>query len=522
VLLPLVVLTISIFISLTVVNNGLGKLDIMLSMLPTIVFVVGVSYSIHILSIYAQEYQKSKQKLDAIILTVKNIWSTIAITAFTTSFGFLSLYLIDIKPIQNFALYNAIAILITGVISILVLPILVSLFNPKYIFKNSAIVALNGNTHGTFVDAVVKKSKLIQLSTVFTILILIWGATMISPNNNFLDDLSRQSELGQELTFFESNFGGIRPFEMAVNQSSSSLMTYDAMLKMEKVHDYLENTYMVSGLISPVTIIKGCNKSFNSGLNSNYKIPDTEKAFNKLIAKIKKKKILIKFTNVISEDFKFARFYGRNLDYGSAKFRLKNNLLQQFLTGNKAENIFHLTGAAELMDATNGKISTKLFLGISLGVFVVTLLILIIFRSIRIALISIVPNVVPVIAVAGLMGFLNIDLKVATALAFTIIFGIAVDDTIHLLKRIKFELKQNNDMTIAIKKTYQSTGKAVVLTSLIISAGFLAFITSEFTGLFYFGILISVGIIFALISDYIILPILLLKIKPKRFNKQKS
>jgi len=501
----------TVIVNLVIIQNGIGYVDIMLSMLPSVIFVVGVSYIIHILSRYAEELSKNQDKNIAIFNTFKNIWSTIVITVITTSIGFLSLYLIQIKPIQNFAIYSAISILTTGLFTLFLLPILLTFINPKLIFKGKSVVTSEGLTHDIFLTKILRNSKTIQFSTLGLVLIFTIGLGQIETNNNFLDDLSHQSDLGKELAFFENSFGGIRPFEMSIQSHSDSLLTYQNILELEKVHHYLENTYQVSGIISPITLIKSANKSFNGGLSSAYILQKNESDFTKLIQKMRKNKIFRKYTYVISTDFKFGRIFGQNLDYGSRTYAYKNELLSTFLDAHHFKTSFQLSGSAELMDDTNSKIAKNLLFGIGIGIFVVTLIIGFIFGSVRIALVSILPNAIPILVIAGIMGFMGIDLKVATALAFTIVFGIAVDDTIHIMKRIKRELKINNEMTLAITNTYQSTGKAVVLTSLIISAGFLAFISSEFTGLFYFGFLISAGIISALFADYILLPILILK-----------
>ena len=236
----------TVIVNLVIIQNGIGYVDIMLSMLPSVIFVVGVSYIIHILSRYAEELSKNQDKNIAIFNTFKNIWSTIVITVITTSIGFLSLYLIQIKPIQNFAIYSAISILTTGLFTLFLLPILLTFINPKLIFKGKSVVASEGLTHGIFLTKILRNSKTIQFSTLGLVLIFTIGLGQIETNNNFLDDLSHQSDLGKELAFFENSFGGIRPFEMSIQSHSDSLLTYQNILELEKVHHYLENTYQVS------------------------------------------------------------------------------------------------------------------------------------------------------------------------------------------------------------------------------------------------------------------------------------
>jgi predicted RND superfamily exporter protein len=132
------------------------------------------------------------------------------------------------------------------------------------------------------------------------------------------------------------------------------------------------------------------------------------------------------------------------------------------------------------------------------------------YRSFKIMLIALVPNVIPLIMLAAILGFFGIQLKVSTAIIFTISFGIAVDDTIHFMSKLRFELNKGQSLLYAIKRTYISTGKAIILTTLILCSGFLLLIFSDFLGTFYVGVLISLTLFFALLADLFLLPVLLI------------
>jgi len=521
VVLPLIILSITVVLTLAAVRVGIGEVDLMLSMLPTVVFVVGVSYTVHVISRYAEELLKTKDRYKAIKKAIREIWSTVAITVLTTSLGFLSLTLIQIRPIQNFAIYNSIGILIAGITSLTLLPALLLLISPEKIIRGSLMVSSSGLKHSSLIGNVLRKPRLVITTTGIFSVVFIVGSFNIKVNNNFLDDLNDSSLLGQELSYFESNFGGIRPFEMTIlpSNDSSSVFTYHNIKSIEKVETYLRDSYGVNGIISPATIIKAGNKSYHGGKPKEYKLPETQPEMISLVKKLRRKAVFRKLETVVSRDLTHGRIYGRGVDYGSLEYQKKNELLNSFLGDHGLKTKFRLTGAAELMDEANRNISTNLFAGIGIGILVVTLIIGILFKSFRLAVISILPNLLPVLAVAGLMGLLGVDLKVSTSLTFTVIFGIAVDDTIHLFNRLKKELQLDGEMKPAMQRTYRSTGKAVVITSFVVSAGFLAFTSSEFQSLFYFGILISVGIIVALLADYFLLPVLISKVNPQRFNK---
>ena len=131
-------------------------------------------------------------------------------------------------------------------------------------------------------------------------------------------------------------------------------------------------------------------------------------------------------------------------------------------------------------------------------------------KSLRMVVISLIPNIIPLLIIAAIIGFFEFDLKISTAIIFTIAFGICVDDTIHFLSKIKMELGKGKSMIYAIKRSYLSTGKAIVLTSVILSSGFITFMFSDFSSTVQVGLLISITLVFAVLSDLLLLPVLLL------------
>ena len=204
---------------------------------------------------------------------------------------------------------------------------------------------------------------------------------------------------------------------------------------------------------------------------------------------------------------------------GQRKVSKLNSNLQDFIDANISLIDFRITGAPDMMDKTNAYISSHIIKGLTFSFLVVALLMGIIFRSLKIALISLIPNVLPLLFVAGLMGLIGVDLKFSTVVIFTIGFGIAVDDTIHLLVRYKYELPRSKNSKESLYKSILTTGKALIITSFILSSGFLTFLLSDFSSTFYIGLLISITLLFALISDLFLLPILIIYFDKKKEDK---
>jgi predicted RND superfamily exporter protein len=175
-----------------------------------------------------------------------------------------------------------------------------------------------------------------------------------------------------------------------------------------------------------------------------------------------------------------------------------------------------------LVDKNADYISRNMLEGLSIAFGVIALIIGVLFRSVRMVIIALIPNLIPLMMIAGLMGLFGIYLKASTSIIFTIAFGIAVDDTIHFLSKLKIELNKGRSLAYAVKHTTLFTGKAIIITSVILAGGFLTLIFSSFGSTFYTGLLVSLTLVFAVIADLTLLPILvLLFLKPKKRVPQK-
>jgi predicted RND superfamily exporter protein len=181
---------------------------------------------------------------------------------------------------------------------------------------------------------------------------------------------------------------------------------------------------------------------------------------------------------------------------------------------------YQITGTAHLIDKNLSYLSVSLVKGLAVSILIVALIMGLIFSSGSILLISIVPNVVPLLFIGGVMGYIGVELKISTAIIFTIAFGIAVDDTIHLLGKFRYELMKGRTRMYALKRSYMTTGKAMILTTLILCSGFALLVFSSFLGTFYLGVMLCLALFVALIADLTLLPVLILLFyTPKKSKK---
>lgn len=525
ILLPQVVL----YLSAIWVIGSMGlfnePINILLVLLPSILFVVGMSDVIHLVSKYIDNLRDGMPKNDAVINAVKEIGLATLLTSVTTAIGFISLIVIPVKPIQSFAIFVSLAVVITFIITILTLPAL-------FIFSKAPVVAekyKNPIWHRVLAKTfkwTLRNRKTIPLAFLLVFGVSLFGVTKLESNNFLMDELKDDNPVKMSFNYMDDNYGGIRPFELMIelkNPEQNQFWDKEVLQDFERVQDYLEDEYGVQRLTSLITFLKTANRSFKSGLHSNYKLPENKgdiARFKKQLQRLENGQIL---RLVVDSTQQFARITGTIPDWGNKKVTAKNDALEIFLKNELKSPYFDvkLTGTAHLLDLNLKTLSYNMMQGLILASVIIAVLMAILYRSFTMTIISLIPNMLPLIVVAGLMGLMGINLKISTAITFTIAFGIAVDDTIHFLSKLKLELSKGKTLLRALRTTYITTGKAIILTSLVLLAGFFMLILSDFEGTFAMGALVSLSLFVAVVADLMLLPLLLLAFYRPRKSKPK-
>lgn len=517
IIVPIATVMIAIICALGVMQVFGKSLDVMSTLLPTILFVVGMSDAVHILNKYIEELRNGLPKIEAIKITFKEIgWATL-LTSITTAIGFATLMMVSIKPIQEFGLYTAIGVLIAFVIAIFFLPALLSLIKrPKVAQKPHHQSFWRGILSRAFLMTL-KHPKRIITSYVIIIVVAGFGLSKLTIDYHLLEDLSEKNPLQQDFRFFENEYEGIRPFEMSmtVKNKKSTIFNYEVMKEMDKTQTYLQEEYGAGFIFSPISIVKLINKAIHGGNSKYYRFPENEATFNKVIRKLQHPSLKKNLSKIVNKDNTACRFTGKMDDVGSKKATELNKAFKLYFANSINTNIidYKMTGTALLVDKNNEFLAVNMITGLSIAFLLIALIIGFLFKSIRMALISLVPNFIPLIIIGGLMGFIGHSINMSTSIIFTIAFGIAVDDTIHFLSKFKIEQNKELSFLYALKRTYLSTGKAIVLTTLILCGGFLSLIFSDFKSTFLIGVYVSITLFVAVITDLVLLPVLLVLTK---------
>lgn len=504
--------------SLVWLVGGMSALDqpinIILVTIPSIMFVVSMSDVIHLVSRYLDSLRDGKNKYDAIMQSINEVGLATLLTSITTAIGFFSLYFVRVEPIQRFGIVIGIGVLIAFILTFALLPVCFYLFpDPKYIHKTKKDHFWKKYLQNWFIWITKKRSAVLVIWIVI-VAVCITGGAMIEADNLIMDDLDQSEQIQKDFRYLGEHYGGIRPFELAVTlkDSNKSVWDLDVLNKLDSIELYLEQQYDTRIRVSLTKAVKILNRASHAGDIKYYKIPQSKKQLRKLKRPIRIAQQGKFYRTLVDSTGSIIRLGGAMDDIGNKVVKAKSDSLEKYIQRKGYDEFFdfQITGTAHLLDKNMRYLSTSLIQGLSVSVLIVALIIGFIYRSFSILAISIITNMIPLIFVAGLMGYFGINLKTSTAIVFTIAFGIAVDDTIHYLGKFKYELMKGKDKLYALKRSYLTTGKAMILTTLILCGGFFLLILSSFQGTFYMGLMLCLTLLVALIADITLLPVLLL------------
>lgn len=507
-------------------------LDMLSNLIPSIMFVVGIADIIHLFTRYQQDLASGLSRKEAMKATVGEIGMAIFLTSLTTAIGFTSLLVSPLPPIQLFGVYAAAGVLFAFIIAMALVPSGLMLVNPEKVRTNKGAVSWKGwDRFLAYLYKWVKANPMpIVVGTVLLLALSGWGISRISFDSYLLDDISEDDPAKVSMTFFEDNFYGSRPFEMAIMpKGDHEVAELEILQDVEKIQEYLASLERISPFMSLVNYLKSANQIYRGGSNRFYRLPRKQERVDELIGfglTSGGKELL---DRIVNEDLTMARVSARMGDVGTYRFGDLRDSLDKFIHREcNLDNFeYRLTGSPIIVEENVVVLREGLFAGLALAFSLVGILMGGMFRSWRMVFIGVVPNVIPLLVTAGMMGFLGITLRASTSIVFLVAFGIAVDDTIHFLGRLRIEFREGKDLETAIENAVLGTGKALVITTLILLTGFLILLGSDFGGTYSVGLFTGLTLLVALFSDLLLLPVLVRWSKignkqAKQFEKEKG
>jgi len=514
ILLPLVVILVSLIWSLSFISITGHTLDIITSLLPPILAAICMSDIIHISSHYIEQLRSGLSKKEALNKTYKEIGLATFFTCCTVAAGFITLGITDIIPIRNFGFFAAVGILLAFGITMVALYAYYSFSPiPKVVHEKKADHRWTSFLSFSFITVLKNKKAVFVLLSIF-IAASLFFANKIEINSSLLQEIPKGNPMLDDYRFMEKDFSGTRPFELAlsVTDKKSSFFELEKMKQVEEIETFLKDSCGIGYIISPLSLFRGANKAFHSGENASFILPKTQKEISRFYEGITQTEYADEMKHYMLADGSRIRISGRLPNLSVKEFEpLKKKIDDFFAIKKSAFGFSHqLTGSAILLDKVTYSLTGNLFTGILFDVLIISLIALIILRNWIATIIVLIPNIVPLFFMAGVMGIMGINLKADTSGIFAIALGLAVDDTIHFMSRLRLELSKGLSLPYAVKRTYLSTGKAIVITTLVLLSGFMTLLSSSFGGTYYIGLLISLCLFCAMLLELTITPLLIL------------
>jgi predicted RND superfamily exporter protein len=574
------------------------KVSALMSLIPPLMIIIAIPNCIYLINKYHQEYSRNKNKMKALTGTIYKLGAATFITNANTALGFLTFLFAGNEKLTEFGIITSFNVMAMFFISLTFIPIMFTLFPPPSV---KATKHLDKKWSEYFIkkitDLILYRRKLIYVFTIAISVASFFGIFFIRTTGSISSDLPADSQVIDDLKFFEKEFGGIMPMEIVINVKEKGQITKDKTLhKIDSIQKILARDPTYSKSISIVDAVKLLNQAMNNNDLAKYDFMTNEekRQLLKYRDKLKDKKDNLK--SFIDSTETLTRITAQMADIGSVEIaekqntlmpmidsvlnpdkarayyiigkikknkyskeqklesvnsllsennRLRNTLIEQ-LAGKDTTKLYALDEDAELMnveilkkdfelklqkaynttsyDAQITGTSTLFAKGTNymindmiqsliFAIITISALMFFLFTSARMIIISLVPNIIPQIMVAGLMGILDLPLKPSTILVFSLAYGISVDNSIHFLAKYRQELKlQHFNIKQCVIVSLRETFLSQVYTSIVLLLGFSMFCFSSFGATIALGILVSLSLMIAMFCNLIILPALLLSL----------
>lgn len=534
VLLSMVVVMTGVIWSLaTIVLLGY-KITLLTGLIPPLIVVIGIPNCVYFLNKYHSEYNLLGNKPKAIVRMVQRMGIVTLFTNLTAAIGFGVFFFTRSAILKEFGMVAGLNIMFIFMISFIFLPAILSYLPPpkgKHTsYLDSAILrkVLLMLEHFVF-----EYRKLVYLIAGLVLVVSIIGMSRLRAVGYIVDDLPHSDILYRDLKFFESNFNGVMPLEVLVDTKHKyGIFSLETLSKMDALCQEIARNKDFAPPLSLVQGLKFARQAYYLGDSSSYALPNQfDMAFLAPYLRLgsdsssKASSFSRLLTSFMDPDKRVARISVNMADIGTVRLAIVLDSLKReaarIFSPSKYNVVF--TGSSIIFLEGSRYIINGLIESLILSFLLILGCMLYLFRSFRMLLISLLPNIIPLVVTAGVMGWVGVPLKPSTVLVFSIALGIAIDVTIRFLVNFKQELPLHNyDISETVKGTIQDTGLSILFTGMILFAGFMIFSFSQFGGTKALGWLTSLTLVLAMIANLTLLPALLLWMESTIKKKARS
>lgn len=490
------------------------QLNLVTSLLAPVIMIVAVVSSIHLMNLFFEMRHSHPSLRESVALTMSELGMPNFLTHFTTILGFLSLLLNPVPAIQSFGLFAAIGTFYSYANQLILTPLLLPIlpYRPKPETKKE-------HFFNVFLVRYLEKIELsgkwfIFLATFVLIGLSVMGLRQLQVDTNLIKQMKPEQPLAVATRFIDEHLTGIYALSFVFQRVDGGKMTdRETLQKIDDIKQFIEEQPEIANVHSLTTLVKRIHQAVE-GEESAYSIPDDDERLEDYLRGIFETADP-DIRKLISSDLKKIRLEARMKAVGTQQGNLMEERVRRFLDENvKGDLQYTLTGNVVLLGKMAKNLVVNQMKGFLFAFLSILFVIVVTFRSLRLGLLAAIPNLIPILALYGLMGWIGIELSTPTAMISSIVLGLVVDSSIHFLHRYRLEFRKRRHYLQALHHTFRNVGQSLVMSTFILCTGFASSLFASFRPTIYFGALTSLTILFALICTLVILPVCVMIVKP--------
>ncbi len=500
------------------------EITVLTAVIPPLIIVIGIPNCIFFINKYQQEVKQHGNQAKSLQRVISKVGNATLMTNVTTAAGFATFIITESKILKEFGIVASINILAIFILSLLIIPVIYS-YMP--LPKTKHLKHLKKNWVNGFVnwmENTVKKHRIsVYIVSLIALIASIIGIYQIRISGSLIEDMPKETTFFKDIRFFEKEFDGIMPLEIMVDtKRRNGVLKLSTLRRMDEVEEVIRETPEFSSPISITNLVKYSKQAYYNGNPNYYQLPNNqENTFILSYAKKSSEKSNL-LSSFVDSTGQVARITTFMKDTGTDEMEKAEGDLWAKINKVLPEDRFDvtITGKALVFMKGTKYLVKNLVTSLALAVLLISIFMAFMFRSFKMIIVSLIPNLLPLLITAGMMGFLGIPIKPSTILVFSIAFGISVDDTIHFLAKYRQELEANDwKISKSVYKALRETGVSMFYTSIVLFFGFSVFMISDFGGTKALGGLVSMTLLFAMLANLLLLPALLISLERKIANK---
>ncbi len=488
------------------------KVNFVTTMLPPLMLAVGIAGSMHVMVDYGNRLAAGQEKIAALRDVYRELTGPLFLTTLTTAIGMMSLTISRVQGIREFGAFAALGVVGAFLLSITFVPVILSYLPPlRRKHGPSGAVAMSGRSLARLHEFTLKRGPAIVVVSILIVAVSIAGASRVKAESAFLEMFKESEQVRIDTHKFEEELSGTFTIDVMVDSGrADGIKEPEAIRALDGLESFLQSQSDISSTQSVADYFKDLRRAFFNNDQSQYRLPETREEAAQYLLLYEMDAPDGDIREYVTFDYSQARVTGRVDLNSSAAATRTVNATRQYIAENFPDSLdATVAGVALLYTNMEDYIRESLIRGFSLALIAIFAVLCIQLRSVTLGAIAMIPNLSPIIVCLGVMGFAGIHLDSMTTMVASISIGLAVDDSIHFLSRIRHHIDKGQEINAALHDSTIEIGRALVYTSICLCAGFGVMMAGSFVGMIYFGMLSMLTIAVALIADLLLLPVVL-------------